>query len=107
HRNSIRIGWMPAKDSNKVNYCVYWYNNSTRITTWALNNVFVGSVVTAQILKMSEDEYFVEFYLSSGKNVLKVCKFQLPLPILKFQLNPYFGGEKKIFKEHNIIVCKH
>lgn len=99
HQNSIRVGWQPLFDTDKIQLYAYLYCKGKR------NYFPIGEVAAEREyeIKIDTDPYFVTFKFK-GRSFAVPFKRKTRFG---FKLFPYFGGRSKAPQTMNIYLKKH
>jgi hypothetical protein len=94
HHNSVRIGWSPAKELNKINLFAYFYDKGVR------NIVFLDKIETDTVYK-AEFSFTNGLFMVKVKSMLGYTRGIFSKQITwandkwSYLLFPYFGGNPK------------
>ena len=91
HKNSVRVGWCPAKDINRIDLVFYLYTNGQRVEQhFATVNLSQEYEIE---IDLSSD--LVSFNLTSNQESVAIDSIYYKLPWFRWGaiLFPYIGGQ--------------
>ncbi|MEK6879299.1 MAG: hypothetical protein AABY22_06810 [Nanoarchaeota archaeon] len=105
HRDSIRLGWRPSKNENKIDIYYYCYNNGVRSFDF-ICEVDCFRYNTAKIVCDYKSNTFEISITKPYKHTIQLGKIKFIYPKFKigYYLFPYFGGNKTAPCSMNIFI---